>query len=1452
MLRLKFLPERKGQPPLLVSVGREGKTMAVRLWDAAAGRLLAERTDLPDPGGNEPPGLEAWYTGPKVKDVGVAVALARDFGRGKEAPPGRLNYWDAGKDRLFSTPLDPSWQFTCTAAFRPGKSPDEGVLFAGGLWLKKGDATNGSYVQTWPLAADGPRKDSDRTEFLNKGALRSLILLPATDGGPSDLAAAVEEFPGQAPPYRLVMIARTAAGGFGVVKASVPLWKTAGPVAVTAASPDGARLAVSGGADHEVWIYSREDLLKGKNEPLQKLGSAGAHVAGVAFVRKAGAPGLLLRQDKTGGGEAGEWVLDPDGHGLRQGRDGWNDDGPDLDGWKVVPGDGNVFTVEKDGVKVGAVHLGLGQPATFRPLLPCFALLPPCKPLDKPLLAVGYVEQGVSYLELFDVVADRRLRRFSGHVNVVRALAFSKDGRLLASAAEDQTVAVWGLTDLDKVIGRAGAVPGLVVEEKEGKVVLASADAAALSAVNRQALADQKVGAGAVVEGVVKGKALQAFRSPQDVYDAAWDVKPGDSIVLRIGGKDVSLQVDQGEDERKPLFTFFMRDEARDRLWLAWTPVGPYDTDDRVRAEGVIGWQSNTGKASAPVEFSPAAQYRKESYRPGLLKHLFAAANLSGALKKWNDEPAPKPGMGLRLVAPKTQFPHDAGGRVVVQGPPPGQTLRAELYDILAAKVRRARWRFDDGDWRDFDGQSELTFTANLDKAGLDWRGHTHEFALLVETVEATPTQYTRRLPVYFAPPRPEIASDLGAATEVAAADFTFRAAAVAGKHGPAAVPVRTTVRLNDGAPKTAGAKIDETFHLAEGDNFIEVRAENEGAAPEFAAEETATRRWKVRYTPPKKVAPPTVYFESVTSAADRPQDGKPLVVHARTVHVRGRITSAEPIVEASCDGRRLAALAAANADRLNLPIDEPITLKTAGQEQTVKFVARHAKGDPTTKSVVLKYEPPAPHFEFDPDAPGPAVAADGEKAALRGRVVKAEDDPSEFKVEVYLNGRPVAGVEVKEDRLTAPLSLRPGDNGIDVVLSNPFDRRTATAHCYRRRPPLVKSLESAEAAGNPLAKLTALVDSPADRPLSGVRVVSDAVADLAPRVTLTKQGPPANGGAVQTWKVVVADVLLKDGKKNRLSLWARNEDGESAAPAETVVVRKERPAPRPPVVEVLTPRLTEEVVETPRTRLAFRVRWRGSVGEVAVLVNDKPLAEAGLTTPAAPDADGAVTYRTDALPLQSGPNLIRVVAVNRGGLGQSDSYTLFYRRRTTIIRLTGLSAGKRSAAPDNPLFQGDRIRFPRQDQAEVWVHGEVEWPYETDPVLTQDRPAARARVGERFRTVRGAAGGAVPRRPGPPLRGRAPAQQCEQPCGNRLFRREGGEGGLRRTLFAAGPRPAPTSAGGGARPPRRGGGEWAGVDGVSGPAHRRRPFRHGGLPRRPAVRAGRQAGPARGGLRRG
>jgi WD40 repeat protein len=1330
VLRLTFLPALKDKPALLVSVGREGTDkVAVRLWDTAKGEMVAERDDLPDPGGNEPPGLAAWHTGPERQDVGVATALETDLSRPdrKDAPPGRLWFWNVNKNDLNSWKLDGKF-FTNTAAFRPGEAFD-GVLFTADARPKSGTRPAGACLQAWPVTDKGPQLDADRTGLIGKGAVpKTLTLVPKRADGAPDLAAAVLALPPDKddlknPIFRLVLMGRTADGGYGDLKASVELWTGAGRPPAAVASPDGTLLALAGGPDHSVWVYSVADLLNNKTDPIQKIISTGALVREVAFVRNKGkSPGLLLRQGRADGGD---WALDIDGHKLQSGRDGWDDDSPALGGWKVaVADDGLSFTVQQNGKEIGVVHLGAGRPKTIKPQPTCRPVLhPPVKPLDRALLAVAYLEQGVSYLELFDVAADRPVRRLTGHVDAVRNLAFSGDGRLLASAADDQTVAVWSLTDLDKVVQKGGALPGFAVEQKGGKVVVSTLNGDVLSAGNRKALKDVKVGD--AVEGGVNGKTLKPVKSPQDVYDAIWDVKPGDSIVLRIGGADVSAVIDQGEDERKPLFSFFMRDEAKDRLWLAWNPTGPYDAIDRVRAEGVIGWHSNTGKASAPASFSPAAQYRKETYRPGLLKYLVAEGNLSDALKKWNAAAVPKPGMGLRLEAPKTQFPRDAQGRMLVQGPPPGLTLHGELFDILASKVKRVRWRFDDGDWRDFDWQSETAFTAELDKAKLTWRGRPHEFSLLVETLEAVPTQYTRRLPVSFAPPRPEITSAQADSLEVNAKAFPFTAAVTAAKDGPDAAKVRVTLRLNNGDPKVVDAKIHETLDLAEGDNFIEVVAVNEGAPPETADAETATRRWKVRYSAPKKVAAPTIYFESVSSASDKPRDDKPLVVHSRTVRVRGRITSAEPLVEVAYDGHALAGFAAPGANKLDFPIDETITLKNVGEETSLKFTARRDKGDPTTKTLLLKYEPPAPRFEFEKDAPELIVAGAQEKIPLRGHVIKTEDDPSDYKAEVRLNGKTIDGVEVKEDNLVASLSLRPGDNTIEVILSNKFDRHVEALHCYRRRLPVIKSMSHSEVGANLLVELTAVVESPADRPLSGVRIASDAVADLSPNATLVKPPPLVEGSNVQTWKVVVAGVLLKEGKNNRLKLWARNEDGESVNPQETaIVVAPPKPAtPPPPSLTVLEPRLNEEVVETPEGRLAFRVQWNGPAGQVVVFINNKARNDVGLVaSPAAPD--GTVTYQTDALPLESGPNIVQVSAVNEGGRRLSESYTLFYRQRSAVIHLTGLSAVKRTAPPDGPFGHGSQLKFPKQDSPDVWVHGQVEWPDETDPVLSQNQPA--------------------------------------------------------------------------------------------------------------------------------
>ena len=198
VLRLTFLPARKDKPPLLVSEGREGTDkVAVCLWDAAKGELLAEPDDLPDPGGNEPPGLAAWHTGPERKDVGVATALAMDLSRPdrKNAAPGRLLYWDVKKDDLKSWKLNGRF-FTNNAAFRPGQA-FEGVLYTTDARPKSGSQPAGAVLQGWPVKDKGPQFDSERTDYLGKGVIvpKTLTLLPKGRDGTLDLAAAVLVLP---------------------------------------------------------------------------------------------------------------------------------------------------------------------------------------------------------------------------------------------------------------------------------------------------------------------------------------------------------------------------------------------------------------------------------------------------------------------------------------------------------------------------------------------------------------------------------------------------------------------------------------------------------------------------------------------------------------------------------------------------------------------------------------------------------------------------------------------------------------------------------------------------------------------------------------------------------------------------------------------------------------------------------------------------------------------------------------------------------------------------------------------------------------------------------------------------------------------------------------------------------------------------------------------------------
>src|SRR5207245_102543 len=79
---------------------------------------------------------------------------------------------------------------------------------------------------------------------------------------------------------------------------------------------------------------------------------------------------------------------------------------------------------------------------------------------NEPLVVVGayVVEKGLPVLAVYRARTGKLVRKYTGHSAPISALALSPDGKLLASAANDQTIAVWNLADLDEVLDRQGGL----------------------------------------------------------------------------------------------------------------------------------------------------------------------------------------------------------------------------------------------------------------------------------------------------------------------------------------------------------------------------------------------------------------------------------------------------------------------------------------------------------------------------------------------------------------------------------------------------------------------------------------------------------------------------------------------------------------------------------------------------------------------------------------------------------------------------------------------------------------------------------------------------------------------------------------------------------------------------------------------------------------------------------
>ena len=895
---LAFAPGQQGKPPLLVSAAteRDGDRRfgGLRLWDVAGGGpSLAERTDLP--AREARPGLAVWHTGPGPAQVRVAVAWREEAAAGESY----LRLWDPDAGARQEWEADP---FTQTAALVP---QDDGArVLTGGL----GPNSDGR-LRVWRFSADRKARavfgaetafpPRSETHFLPV----SLAVLSVREGAPR-YAAVVLQPSGDAD-FRLALVDLRA----NRVVADVPLTGSARgwPPAVAAR---GRHVAVAATSDHAVRVYALADLLEGRADPESVLAADALAPRRVAFGDKGRT--LWLSEDVRAASPDGGLLFDLDRRQVRA-----NDgpalavDSPEMGEWSVA------IDRDRKGVSVRQGEKGL-PPLRLRgrrEVVTTAALRPPA-PGRPALLAVAYTDLDASrtLIALCDPSDGKPFRLLAGHLQDVRALAFSASRPLLASVGEDQTVCVWGLADLDRAVGQ---VPGLGVDDEANEVVVRRVEPGSPAAKAELAEGNvlEKLGAAAGAAKPVESAAgfLLAVSARQ----------PGDQVEVTVRGKGaVKLPVTRGVDGRGPLFSLLLLRTRGLPEWVGWSPAGPYDVSGPA-AEEHLGWHTNTNDPTAPVSYAAAREYRKDYYREGILRYLAEEADLGRALQKWDvDHPARPPRPALRPLLPDGAGPGERADEYLVRRPV--AALRVGINEDYALDDNHVlRWRLtrdDDAkvtaDAAEASGQAPRDGKGwRADLPGVEWRRGAYRLRLGLHARADGPELASETVTLRFHPPAPRVA--LGVSGKDARTTEREplqvkedRLALEVDLGAPAgqAVELRFAQAFNglplEDAPaaraQTGAAKFSQEFRLREGLNRLTVRAANKGALAGHEDEESATADFWVSYKAPGELPPRFTALRLEPEPEVKYLDGREVwVVNRPTVRLLGKVEAEGALVRA-------------------------------------------------------------------------------------------------------------------------------------------------------------------------------------------------------------------------------------------------------------------------------------------------------------------------------------------------------------------------------------------------------------------------------------------------------------------------------------------------------------------------------------------------------------------------